>query len=84
MELSLRWAQRSQDEFARRENPNALFGIVQGGMFEHLRDESLDGLEEIGFHGYAIGGLASASRRTRCSASSTTRRPGCRRTSRAT
>ena len=39
MELSLRWAQRCQAEFARLQNPNALFGIVQGGMFEHLRDE---------------------------------------------
>jgi tRNA-guanine family transglycosylase len=39
-------------------NPNALFGIVQGGMFEDLRDESLAGLSELGFHGYAIGGLS--------------------------
>ena len=58
MRLSLRWARRSRDEFDRLENPNALFGIVQGGMFEHLRDESLAGLTEIGFHGYAIGGLS--------------------------
>jgi queuine tRNA-ribosyltransferase len=42
MELSLRWAQRCQAEFARLENPNALFGIVQGGMFEPLRQESLE------------------------------------------
>ena len=41
MELSLRWAKRSLDEFTRLENPNALFGIVQGGMHEHLRTESL-------------------------------------------
>jgi queuine tRNA-ribosyltransferase len=54
----LRWAQRSLDEFKRGENPNALFGIVQGGMFEHLRDESLAGLQEIDFHGVAIGGLS--------------------------
>jgi queuine tRNA-ribosyltransferase len=58
MRMSLRWAKRSLDEFNREENPNALFGIVQGGMFEHLRDESLAGLEEIGFHGVAIGGLS--------------------------
>jgi queuine tRNA-ribosyltransferase len=58
MRLSLRWAQRSRDEFDRQENNNALFGIVQGGMYENLRDESLGGLEEIGFHGYAIGGLS--------------------------
>lgn len=58
MRMSLRWARRSLDEFNREENPNALFGIVQGGMFEHLRDESLAGLEEIDFHGVAIGGLS--------------------------
>ena len=58
MRLSLRWAQRSRDEFDRLENPNALFGIVQGGMYEALREESLAGLTEIGFHGFAIGGLS--------------------------
>ncbi len=58
MRMSLRWAKRSLDEFNREENPNALFGIVQGGMFEHLRDESLAGLEDINFHGVAIGGLS--------------------------
>ena len=58
MRLSLRWAKRSRDEFDRLGNQNALFGIVQGGMFEHLRDESLSGLIGIGFHGYAIGGLS--------------------------
>jgi queuine tRNA-ribosyltransferase len=58
MRLSLRWARRSRDEFDRLGNPNALFGIVQGGMFEHLRDESAAGLIDIGFHGYAIGGLS--------------------------
>lgn len=56
MELSLRWAQRSRDEHA--DSPSALFGIVQGGMYEDLRQVSLDGLEEIGFDGYAIGGLS--------------------------
>jgi queuine tRNA-ribosyltransferase len=58
MELSLRWAQRCQTEFARLGNPNALFGIVQGGMFEYLRDESLAGLEALDFPGVAIGGLS--------------------------
>ena len=58
MELSLRWAKRCQDEFARLQNPNALFGIVQGGMFEHLRDESLAGLEALDFPGIAVGGLS--------------------------
>jgi len=56
MRLSLRWAQRSKD--AHGDNPSALFGIVQGGMHEHLRDESLAGLTDIGFDGYAIGGLS--------------------------
>jgi queuine tRNA-ribosyltransferase len=58
MQLSLRWARRSRAEFDRLENANALFGIVQGGMFEHLRDQSLAGLTDIGFDGYAIGGLS--------------------------
>jgi queuine tRNA-ribosyltransferase len=58
MRMSLRWAQRSMNEFTQGQNPNALFGIVQGGMFEHLRDESLAGLEEINFPGIAIGGLS--------------------------
>jgi len=58
MRLSLRWARRSRAEFERLESRNALFGIVQGGMFEPLRDESLAGLVDIGFHGYAIGGLS--------------------------
>ncbi|MYN13181.1 tRNA guanosine(34) transglycosylase Tgt [Pusillimonas sp. TS35] len=58
MRMSLRWAKRSREAFKQLENPNALFGIVQGGMFEHLRDESLAGLLDIGFEGYAIGGLS--------------------------
>ena len=58
MRMSLRWAQRSMNEFTKGENPNALFGIVQGGMYERLRDESLAGLEEIDFPGLAIGGLS--------------------------
>jgi queuine tRNA-ribosyltransferase len=58
MRLSLRWARRSRAEFDRLGNRNALFGIVQGGMFEELRDESLAGLLDIGFEGYAIGGLS--------------------------
>jgi len=73
MELSLRWAKRSRDAHdaqgcasvaggrtpgATGDNPAALFGIVQGGMFTNLRDESMAGLLEIGFDGYAIGGLS--------------------------
>jgi queuine tRNA-ribosyltransferase len=56
MRLSLRWAERSKR--AHEGNPNALFGIAQGGMHESLRDESLAGLAGIGFDGYAIGGLS--------------------------
>lgn len=56
MELSLRWAARSRQ--AHGDNPSALFGIVQGGMYDGLRRRSLDGLMEIGFDGYAIGGLS--------------------------
>ncbi|WIO73550.1 tRNA guanosine(34) transglycosylase Tgt [Porticoccaceae bacterium LTM1] len=56
MELSMRWAKRSKD--AHGDSPSALFGIIQGGMYTDLRKESLDGLTEIGFDGYAIGGLS--------------------------
>jgi queuine tRNA-ribosyltransferase len=56
MELSLRWAARSKA--AHEGNSNALFGIIQGGMYEDLRDHSLQGLMEIGFDGYALGGLS--------------------------
>ena len=56
MQLSLRWAARSKAAHAG--NPNALFGIIQGGMHEDLRDQSLNGLVDIGFDGYAIGGLS--------------------------
>ncbi len=56
MELSLRWAKRSKEAHA--DNPSALFGIVQGGMFPELREVSLKGLTDIGFDGYAIGGLS--------------------------
>ncbi|MCG5499811.1 tRNA guanosine(34) transglycosylase Tgt [Ectothiorhodospira lacustris] len=56
MELSLRWAARSR--IAHGDNPSALFGIVQGGMYAQLRRRSLEGLVEIGFDGYAIGGLS--------------------------
>ncbi len=58
MRLSLRWAQRSRDAHNALENTNALFGIVQGGMYEDLRDESLGRLADIGFDGFAIGGLS--------------------------
>ncbi|NVK25895.1 MAG: tRNA guanosine(34) transglycosylase Tgt [Gammaproteobacteria bacterium] len=56
MELSLRWAERSKQEHG--DSDAALFGIVQGGMYPDLREVSLAGLEEIGFDGYAIGGLS--------------------------
>ena len=56
MQLSRRWAKRSKDAHA--DNPSALFGIVQGGMYNALRTESAEGLKEIGFDGYAIGGLS--------------------------
>jgi queuine tRNA-ribosyltransferase len=58
MELSLRWAVRCKSEFARLENPNALFGIVQGGMFENLREASLDALVALDLPGYAVGGVS--------------------------
>ena len=61
MRLSLRWSERSRGEHDRLENPNALFGIIQGGMYEDLRDESLEKLQQIGgkgFDGFAIGGLS--------------------------
>ena len=57
MEMSLRWGQRSKDAFGHRDTQN-LFGIVQGSDFEDLRRQSAEGLQEIGFGGYAIGGLA--------------------------
>src|SRR5581483_2333584 len=56
MRMSLRWAERSKRAWAG--SPNALFGIVQGGMHEDLREASLAGLADIGFDGYAIGGLS--------------------------
>ena len=62
MELSLRWAERSK--IAHGDHPAALFGIVQGGMYEHLRDISLTGLKQIGFDGYAIGGLSVGETKT--------------------
>lgn len=56
MELSLRWAKRSKEGHG--DNPSALFGIIQGGMYPELRAQSQAGLEEIGFDGYALGGLS--------------------------
>jgi queuine tRNA-ribosyltransferase len=58
MELSMRWAGRSRDAFRELGNPNALFGIVQGGTHLALRLESIEALRAIGFDGYAVGGLA--------------------------
>jgi len=56
MELSLRWAERCKEVHGN--HPAALFGIIQGGMYTHLRDHSLQGVLKIGFDGYAIGGLS--------------------------
>ena len=58
MELSLRWAKRCITEFERLQNPNALFGIVQGGMFENLREHSLAALVDMNLPGYAVGGVS--------------------------
>ena len=58
LELSLRWGQRSLQRFRELDTGNALFGIVQGGMFEHLREKSLAGVASQGFDGIAIGGLS--------------------------
>lgn len=58
LQLSLRWAKRCKTAHEENANPNALFGIIQGGMYEDLRGESLKGLLDIGFDGYAIGGLS--------------------------
>lgn len=58
MEMSLRWAERSRKAFDEYQNPNALFGIVQGGMYNDLRQRSLTELMKIGFDGIAIGGLS--------------------------
>ena len=58
MQLSLRWAQRCKTAMAEKQTESALFGIIQGGMYAHLRNESLAGLTDIGFDGYAIGGLS--------------------------
>jgi queuine tRNA-ribosyltransferase len=58
MELSMRWAKRSRDAFLQGQNPNALFGIVQGSIYPTLRLRSLEALQAIGFEGYAVGGLA--------------------------
>ena len=58
LELSLRWGQRCVDEHKKLGSTNALFGIIQGSMYADLRKQSLEGLLEIGFDGYAIGGLS--------------------------
>ena len=58
MQLSLRWAARCQAEFERLANPNALFGIVQGGMFEPLREASIEALVALDLPGYAVGGVS--------------------------
>ncbi len=61
MELSMRWAQRSKDAFVQLKSAATsylLFGIVQGGVYKHLRERSATALKAIGFDGYAVGGLA--------------------------
>src|SRR3546814_20027731 len=58
MRMSLRWARRSREEFDRLGNPNALSGLVQGGMYESLRAESLSGLADLDFHGYTHAGVS--------------------------
>ena len=58
MQLSLRWAKRSLSEHQKLNNKNALFGIIQGGMHKDLRLQSAESLIEMGFNGYAIGGLS--------------------------
>ena len=68
MQLSLRWAQRSRTEYdkVKTNQDSALFGIVQGGMYPNLRKESLDGLVDIGFEGYALGGLSVGETEEEC------------------
>jgi queuine tRNA-ribosyltransferase len=83
MRLSLRWAKRSRAQHDHLENKNALFGIVQGGMYEDLRDESLAGLTEIGFDGFAIGGLSVGEPKDDMARILAHTTPRCRRTSRA-
>ena len=78
----MRWAARCKTTFEQEQagsmNPGSrLFGIVQGGMFEDLRDESLRGLEQIEFDGYAIGGLSVARARRTWSVSLPTSHPKC-------
>ena len=59
MELSMRWAERSKQAFQRWPQPGqALFGIVQGSVYPDLREQSAEVLQDIGFDGYAVGGLA--------------------------
>jgi queuine tRNA-ribosyltransferase len=84
MELSLRWAKRCLDEFARLENPNALFGIVQGGMFEPCARSRLQALVELDLPGYAIGGVSVGEPKDEMRRIVATRRTDCRPPSRAT
>ncbi|WWO98877.1 MAG: tRNA guanosine(34) transglycosylase Tgt [Candidatus Dasytiphilus stammeri] len=58
MEMSLRWAERSKNHFNKLGNKKSIFGIIQGSIYKDLREKSLKGLIQIGFDGYAIGGLA--------------------------
>lgn len=83
MRLSMRWAERSREAFVERPG-YGLFGIVQGSVYPDLRAESVAALTAIGFHGYAIGGLAVGEGRRRCSRRSPIPRRCCRPTGRAT
>jgi queuine tRNA-ribosyltransferase len=68
MELSMRWAERSKDAFKNMAAPGqALFGIVQGSLYPDLREESAGVLQDVGFDGYAIGGLAVGEGKKPCS-----------------
>ena len=84
MRLSLAWAERCKRAFEAATPGRALFGIVQGGDDPALRAESARALTAIGFHGYAIGGLAVGEPQDGCCARSTTWRPRCPPTGRAT
>jgi len=79
MQLSLRWAKRSKQ--AHEGNPNALFGIIQGGMHEELRDISREGLEQIGFDGYAMAAFQLANPKRTCYAFWRILHPKCHKTS---
>ena len=65
IDVSTNWAKRSKTEFGNNKS-KALFGIAQGGLYKDLRIESIEKLIEIGFNGYAMGGLAVGEKQLRC------------------